>query len=278
MAALTDISDLINRATGGNSGTPENVFFHKQARVAGAAAPSTVSGRPASLWRYDGSTGPGAAPTAVAVPTNATAGALPFTNPGGGREKHLIQAWATGLVAGTLILYDRLLHQGERVGNVATAQTVGGTLTRNTDGIGNLIWLEIYTIIGTTATTVTASYTNTTPTGGRTTTAVGIGATNFREVTRCIFLPLQAGDVGVRSVETFTLAATTGTAGAMGITIAKPLAYLGVGAPGAAGWRDFTTGMPGIPVVEANACLSLLWMPGTTTAPEIFGGYSFVEK
>jgi hypothetical protein len=41
MAAITDLSDLINRQSGGNSGTPESVFFFKVPRVAGVAATAT---------------------------------------------------------------------------------------------------------------------------------------------------------------------------------------------------------------------------------------------
>lgn len=278
MAAITDLSDLINLSTGGGSAAPQNVSWFKSARIAGAAATALIAGRPASLWRYDGSYGPGAVPGAVAAPTNATAGAAPLTSPGGGRQLHLVQAWATGLVAGTLILYDRLLHIGGLSGTVTTAQTVGGTLTRNTDGAGNMIFAEVYTQIGATSTTITASYTNQAGTAGRTTTAVAFGNTGFREATRAILLPLQSGDSGVRAVASTTVLATTGTAGAFGITVAQPLAYMGIGVGGGMGWRDFVTGLPGIPSPGDDACLAFLFVPVTTTAPEFFGGYSIVEK
>lgn len=277
MAALADLSDLINRATGGSSGTPQNVFLHKQARIAGAAATALIAGRMASLWRYDGHPAGGAVPGAVAAPTNATVGALPFTDPGGGRQSWMVQAWATGLVGGTLILVDRLLHIGGLSGTVTTAQTVGGSLTRNTGGEGNMLLAEIYTQIGATSTTITASYTNQAGTTGRTTTAVAIGNTGFREVTRAILLPLQSGDTGVQAVASCTLAATTGTAGSFGITVVRPRAYVGIGAAGNPGWRDFVTGLPGIPENEAGSCLSFLWVPNNTTAPELFGGYGIVE-
>lgn len=277
MAALTDLSDLINRATGGNSGTPQNVFWHKQARAAGVAATAPIAGRPASLWTYDGQPAGGTAPGAVAAPTNATTGALPFTSPGGGRQSWMTQAWATGLVAGTVILYDRLLHISGLSGTNTAAQTVGGTLTRNTGGVGNMAMIEVYTTIGTTATTVTMEYTNQAGTTGRVSTAVAIGGTGFREVTRAIILPLQAGDTGIQAVANVDLLATTGTAGNFGVTVFNPIAYIGIGAAGNPGWRDFVTGMPGIPEIESDACLSLLWIPNTTTVPELFGGYGIVE-
>jgi hypothetical protein len=277
MAAIADLSDLINLSTGGGAAPAQANWFTKSARIAGGAATATIAGRPCSLWRYDGTPSGGAIPTTVAAPTNATAGALPFTSPGGGREAHLTQAWAVGLVAGTLILYDRLLHIGGLSGTLASAQPVGGSLTRNTGGAGNFIMAEIYTAIGSTARTVTAIYDDQDG-NPATTTAVAMGGTGFLEATRAIFLPLASGDTGVRGVTSITLSANTGTAGNFGVTVGRPLAYIGCGAPGAPGWRDFITGMPGIPTVDAGACLSLLWIPATTTAPEILGGYSIVEK
>jgi hypothetical protein len=278
MAAIADLSDYINRATGGNSGTPQNVFWHKSARIGGAAATATIVGRPATLWRYDGQPGPGAIPGAVEAPTNATAGALPFTSPGGSRQAWMTNAWATGLVGGTLILYDRLLHVGGLSGASASPQAVGGALTRNTGGVGNFAFIEIHTQIGTTGTTVTMIYDDDTGSEEVTSTAVAIGNTNFREATRVIMLPLASGDTGIRGVDSITLGVSTGTAGSIAVVVGKPVAYLGVGAPGAPGWRDYLTGLPGIPEIPTGACLSLLWFPSTVTAPEFFGGYSIVES
>ena len=282
MAAIADLSDLINRSTGGNSGTPQNVFWHKTNRIAGVVATTPIAGRMASLWRYDGFPAGGAVPTTAAVCTNATVGALPFTSPGGGRQSWMPQAWCTGLNAGTLILYDRLLHVGGLNGTLGTAQTVQGNpaspaLTRNTGGIGNMVFAEIYTALGTTARTITMDYTDDAGNPGQTSVAASIGAAGFNEVTRVIMLPLASGDRGVRAVNTVTLSGTTGAIGNFGITIARPIAYLGVGFPGAPAWRDFVSGLPGIPEIETGACLSLLWVPTTAAVPELFGGYSIVE-
>lgn len=277
MAAIVDLSDLINRSTGGNSGTPQNVFFHKAQRIAGAVPPTPIPGRPMTLWTYDGQPSAGVAPGAVAVPTNATAGSLSQASPGGGRQQWMTQVWAGGFSTGTLVLYDRLLHIGGLSATTTSAQTVGGTLTRNTGGVGNMVWVEIYTIIGTTGTTVTASYTNQAGTASRTTAAVVMGGTDFREATRVLLLPLQAGDYGIQAVASVTVLASTGTAGNFGVTVGRPLAYIGMGTPGAGGWRDYSTGLPGIPEVGSGACLAWLWYPNLASVPELFGGVSLVE-
>jgi hypothetical protein len=282
MAAITDLSDLINRQSGGNSGTPENIFFHKVPRVAGVSATNLIAGRAASLWTYDGMPAGGAVPTSGAIPNRTTTGAIPFTAPGGGRDKHLISAGISPTIAGVFLLYDRLFHIGGLSGVSIVDQSVQGSpaspaLTRNTGGAGNMVFYEIYTIIGTTTRTLTMTYTNQAGTGSQTST-INIGNTGFREVSRMQRIPLAAGDTGVQAVEKIRIDATTGIAGNFGITIAQPIAWIPVGSAGTLGWRDYTTGLPGIPVIDPNACLSLMFIPVTTTPPELFGSFATIEK
>jgi hypothetical protein len=282
MAALTDLSDLIHRLTGGSNGSPETQFWHKVPRVSGAAATVPVAGRMASAWTYDGMPAGGAVPTSAAIPDRTTTGALPFTPPGGSREKFLISAGIAPQIAGVFMLYDRLFHIGGLSGISTSDQTVQGStpspaLTRNTGGAGNIVWAEIYSIIGTTSTTLTMTYTDQDGNSGQTST-INIGATNAREVTRILRIPLAAGDTGVRAVEKVRLTATTGSVGNFGITIAQPLAWIPVGAAGAGGWRDYTTGLPGIPAIDPDACLAVAFIPAAATAPELYGANTFVEK
>ena len=107
---------------------------------------------------------------------------------------------------------------------------------------------------------------------------MNIGATGFREVTRMQRIPLAAGDSGIQAIEQIQLTATTGTVGNFGITIAQPLAWIPVGAAGTMGWRDYTTGLPGIPVINPDACLSLMYIPNSTTPTELFGSLATIEK
>jgi hypothetical protein len=207
---------------------------------------------------------------------------MPFTAPGGDREKHLISASVAATASGIYLLYDRLFHIGDLSGTSTASQTVQGdpaspALTRNTGGAGNMVWYEIYGLIGTTSRTLTVTYTNQDGTTGRTAT-INIGATGFREVSRAQRIPLDGGDSGVRSVQSVQLNGTTGTLGNFGITIARPLAWIPIGAAGTAGWRDYTTGLPGIPAIDPGACLALALVPPTTAVPELFGQMAFVEK
>jgi hypothetical protein len=282
MASLTDLSDLINRQSGGNNGTPNNLFFHKTPRTAGGAATAPITGRGCSLWTYDGMPAGGATPGAVSIPTRSTTGALPFLAATGGRDTHLIGASITPTTAGVYLLYDRLMHVSGLSGTLTTAQTVQGThpgtpaITRNTGGAGNIAWYEIYTLVGTTGTVLTMNYTD--QNGDAGTSTINIGSTGFREVTRAQRIQLAAGDTGIRSIQSVQLTATTGTAGDFGLTLAKPLAWIPVGAAGTAGWRDYTTGLPGIPVIDPDACLALMFIPSANTAPEVWGSLATIEK
>lgn len=278
MTALTDLSDVVNLMTGGNSGAPENLFYYKDARVAGAVAATPVGLRWTSLWQYEGIPSHGAAPTTVAVPDNTTAGGLKQTNPAGVKQKWLMGVTASGAQSGTLVLYDRLLHIGNLSGTVTTAQTVGGSLTRYTGGAGNQIWAEIYTQIGATGTTLTASYTNQAGTSGQTTTAVNWGNTGFREAQRMIPLQLASGDTGVQAVASVTAVASTLTAGAFGVTVVHPLAIIPIINGGAGAMRDFITGLPGPIEILPNACLAWAYWPSTTTALTIVGSVHMCEK
>jgi hypothetical protein len=282
MSAITDLSDLINRQSGGSNGNPNNLFFHKVPRVAGVAATAPIAGRGCSLWGYDGMPAGGAVPTVGAIPDRSTTGALPFVAATGGRDLHLIGASITPATAGVYLLYDRLFHIGGLSGTSTDDQTVQGStpspaLTRNTGGAGNIAWYEIYTVIGTSSTTLTMTYTDQDGNTGQT-SAINIGATGFREVSRAQRIPLAAGDAGVRAIEKVKLTGTTGAIGAFGITIAQPLALIPVGSAGTAGWRDYTTGLPGIPVPDPDACLALMFIPAAATAPEVWGCIATIEK
>ncbi len=275
MTAFADLSEYVNRMTGGNSGTPELLAWFKENRVGGAAG-VTVAGRWTSLWRFEGSPSLGATPTTVAAPDNTTDGALKQSDAGGGREKWLGSCAAYGGVqGGSLVLYDRLLHIGGLSGTVTTAQTVGGTITRNTGGVGNIMFAEINTAIGATARTITASYTDNDGNSGQTSPAVAIGGTGLAEVNRMIPIPVAAGDRGVQAVASVTLSATTGTAGNFGIVLARPLLYIPIGAAGMGQAINF---IDSIPKIDAGACLAWAFIASTTTGFSGGGMLAMVER
>lgn len=285
MAALISLSDIVNRLTGGNNGTPEHLWFFKDARLQGGTAPGApVAQRLHSLWTWAGHpSGADSAtfPTTAANPDNTTQGTLKQTNPGGSRQKWLLGTEAGATAVGAIILYDRLLHSGGLDGTNITAQTVGGTLSRyttSTEATGNQIWVEIYQDVGVTATTIQASYTNAAGTTGRTTTLTTFGGTGWKEANRIIPLSLQAGDSGVQAVASVTVTATTGTVGNFGVTIARPLVMIPVTQAGSSFIRDGIAGVPAVPEIKTNAALAIAFWANTTTIPQIFGGIHMIES
>lgn len=239
---------------------------------------TSVAGRLHDLWI----TAPdaGATPTTAAVPDRATTGAIGQRNPAA--DLKLIAAKIASAGIGTYMLVDRLSHQGGLSGTVTTAQTTNlptAALTRYTSGVGVMMALQIYTQIGATGTTVTCSYTNQAGTNGRTSQATDFGAASFRELNRLIIMPLQEGDTGVRSVESVTVLATTGTAGNFGVTLFRPILLMSTPVSGQLFEWDGLLNLGGqTPDIVDNACLSLLAMPATTTSGIVQGQLRFAEN
>lgn len=280
MAAITDLDDLINRMTGGASGTPEQIFWFKDNRLYSNSQPfSTGASAPTSLWNYAGIPSHADLPGAVAAPTNATDGSLKQASPGGGRQKWLLNTIAGGTSAGTVVLYDRLLHISGLNGTLTTDQTVGGSITRYTgsESVGNQIWIEINTAVGVTATQITANYNNQND-DPKTTKAMPFGGGGYNEAQRIIPLSLADGDTGVRSVTSVKLAATTGTAGNFGVVIARPLAMISCYNQGLASMCDMITGLPSIREIKSDACLALmLWANAGSVGVVAAGSLSMIE-
>jgi hypothetical protein len=281
MSSLTSLSDLVQQLT--TSGVADVDYWYKSGLRLGAAPTAPVVGRWTSLWLYDGNPGgasavPGTTPE---LPTNTTTGTIDVDPaPTGGKQRWLLSLSATGLTSGTVLLYDRLMQQGGLSGTVTGAQAVSGILTRynnNSTCLGNQIWAEIYTAVGATGTTITATYKNQANVLS-TTQPVTFGGTGFNEQGRMIQLPLAAGDSGVQQVVSCTIAASTLTAGSYGITVGHPLTYVYLPLPGVGGARDLISGAPGIVEIMPNACLSLAWLAGTTTVPQLFGYHVAVDK
>ncbi|MDQ1446808.1 MAG: hypothetical protein QOI20_3272 [Acidimicrobiaceae bacterium] len=202
-------------------------------------------------------------PTTAATCDRTTNGAIGQRNPASGSLFGWVRSWyMSNNLAGTLMLADRLAHISGLSGTVTTAQTVSTpALTRYTTGDRVIACVEIYTAVGATATTLTISYTNQAGTAGRTSQPIDFGATNNNAAGRMFFVSLQQGDTGVRSVQSVTLAGTTGTAGNFGVTLLRPLLCLPV-----LNAQDY--GMSGLPFrelgmhmpqIQTDACLQLLF-------------------
>jgi hypothetical protein len=166
---------------------------------------------------------------------------------------------------------------GTQSGTHTVTGQLGAQLSRYTDGLGVELWIEILTQIGASATTVQAAYLDE-GSNASNTVAATIGGTSFREKARIIRLPRGAGDKGILSASTITLAATTGTAGNIAVVFAKPLCELEIVKGGVAAFRSFMQGQPGPIEILTNACLAFSWIAGVTAVPNVSGFLHMVEK
>lgn len=288
---INDLSDLINLASG--TGAPEVTYFHKKGLIAGAS-PGNTQNAFHSLWLYDGCPAAGAAPSTAAVPTNATNGALKQATSAASTKKRMTSISvgnqtdqnAGGLSAlGTFVVYDRLSHQGGLSGTSTSGQTTNlptAALTRRTTGVGVEAWLEIYTAIGGSGTTVTISYTDDAGNTGNTSPSRAFGGTSLSGQSLLAPIPLAAGDKGVRAVASVTLAGSTGVAGNFGVTLVYPFVALPITFPGILASSSFIL-KPGGPFdlgATSDACLAFAWLNNNNAgiAPNPFGITYFVEK
>ena len=236
---------------------------------------SQTSGRLASYWRSAGQPTTGTTPTTSAVCNNTTTGALPLGTLNGTNVWYMAGAEMTSSVAQAMVVCDRLVHHGNASGTVTTAQTVGTTIpSRAGNGDGVQAYVEIYTATGATGVNATISYTNQSGTAGRTSGAVAIpsspGANNLFGP-----FPLQTGDTGIQSVQSVTLSATTGTAGAFGITLLRRVAGLNISAANGfdrIGYSDIS-----LPLLGTDPCLFMVALATATTTGNLLGSIAVAQ-
>lgn len=211
---------------------------------------------------------PGTNPsTAVALDYTGANGLSSHDHPPAGSRLMIaggMLGYNSGGTSATMMLVDRLSHQGGLVGNVDTLQTTNlptAALTRYTDGVGVWCGMHFYSTIGSTDVTITFLYTNQAGTGSRTGT---ISYVSTPVVDAMSLMQMEAPDTGVRSVESIQLDVTSGSAGNMGITLFKPLSLIGGGnfgetADQIAGWNE---------PIDSEAHLELL---GCWASTEVVG-------
>jgi hypothetical protein len=240
------------------------------------ASLTTTAGRFYSLWKATGTPAAGSTPAtgAGAAPDRSTGGAIKFTNPSGSNKKHLLRFGLGGASAAVFKLVDRLVHTSGLSGTSTSAQTINSTaLTRRTDGVGVQAAIEVYSQLGGTSVTATISYTNQDGTASRSGTCT-IPTTALAGE----FIPfdLQSGDTGVRSIQTLTLSASTGTAGDFGVTLYYELATMASNA-NFYEERDMVLQLSNMPELKSGSCLALVALALTTSIGDKFGVIGMAE-
>lgn len=215
---------------------------------------------------------------------------------GGTATKHLLtmsaQTAGATTVPITLLLVDLLGSYARIDGNTASALTLANTLTlpRYTDGTGVMAYSVVApATTGASAHNLLMTYTNQANVNTRNmpqTVAATVSAVNshiYHSGTAANnigpFLPLQAGDTGIRSVQTWQQTAANGTASTFtNLVLCKPIMELQVTTQFLLSERDMLNQFPSLPMIQesgatSNACLSWLAYAGAATpaATNFFG-------
>ncbi len=235
----------------------------------------TVAGRPFSTFYLPGTPGAAVAPTpgiGGAVLTS-YAGQLPFTNPGAGNS-YLARFVGQVTQPGTLILCDRLWHNSGINITIATEQTFTASAqipARDANGTNNglsvFAGIEVSTVTGAGAPTLTLKYTNQAGSTGK------IGVNSVTTVASSLpgtFYPigLAAGDTGVQKAESLTLSATW-TSGTIHTVLYRELARLEITNANTPNALDLLTG--GFTQLYDNTVPFVIFLPSTTTTSNISG-------
>lgn len=239
-----------------------------------ALSGTLVAGRPWTPFYTAGIPGAAVAPTPgmSGAALTSYAGQIPI--PAASGNTHLARfSGVSSAQGGALLLCDRLWHQSGIVVTTTTAQTINSVAwpardkNGSTNGEGVYIALEVSTATGAGASVVSISYTNSAGTAGRT-GAMVLAYAASSGIGTFYFFALQAGDTGVRSVQTYTSTISM-TSGVVRLVAYRVMAQLELPAAGINGVTDPLTG--GLPREYDTSVPFLVYIPQTTTTTQLTG-------
>lgn len=223
----------------------------------------------------------------MAIPTVASSGGktynqstagvgFPKWTANGATTTYIGRVGATFATAGTLHLYGLLWACSGFSGIVTTAQAVtgfSGMPTRNANGVGCEIWIGCSTATGATASNMTVQYTNELGVSGRSTVSTAHIAS--MPAFRMYQVPLQSGDLGVQSIQSITLSASTVTAGNLWVMIMDRYASISAPIVNISNVADFAT--LGLPKIYDESCVMFVHQATATSSGVIMGSMSILQ-
>ena len=263
--------------------TGRNIQFYKS----GTASDAIAYGY--SYWKDSGFPGvwapgtPGINGRVTDGTAVADAGCLPLWTPTGGL--YITSASLTSTTLHTFTLWDVVWVNSGIAVTTTTAQAIttptlpARDLNGSTDGAGYMIGL-VTTTANTNAAAIsnsTVTYTNSAGTGSRTATlnanAAGDNIPATPVIGTAVWFALAAGDSGVRSIQSVTLATSLG-GGAVSLIIARPVLTIAPALTNVAIMQDYDS--PGVRLWNGS---NLQWMAKTsaTTATTINGSIVVTE-
>jgi len=158
--------------------------------------------------------------------------------------------------------------------SVTSPTWVARDASASTSGAGVFLALECSSATGNAGaiTNTTVSYTNSAGTAGRTATLASFPATAVQGT--WVPLSLQAGDVGVRSVQSITLG-TSYVSGQVHLVAFRFIADLALPLTNVANTANFTT--LGLPTIWDNSALQLVYWPAGTALGAVAGSVTYAQ-
>lgn len=283
MSGFNNYSGLINALSNGQS----TLFSFRKAPIQTTAT---------NIW-FDLSMSPGnpvpnyyaAAPlSATALTQSGDGGLFHGANVGTTQSKHLFNFQAmvttpTTAVPLPIIIQDYLLYYPFCDMSSIDVQAANNTntLPRYANGNGVQIMAVEVASQSTGGAIFTVNYTNSAGVAGRVTpsikcntqTSIGTIITSAAATASCVgpYLPLQAGDSGVQSIQSVTFDGTD--VGLVTLVLVKPLATLYINDITAPTEKNFATGYLGLlPKIYNDAYINMICLPsGTISGANIFG-------
>lgn len=283
-AGFASISDALARASAGN-GQLLNGNIAK-------TGPTGVSNVASSLWRVGSMPAAGgagsAAPGGRAL-TDATTGAMAFTNPSSG-TLHLTGAdFSASVINNALLLYDRIFDVAKTMNSTATEAVTGvpsryqSTTSTDADYIGgNFLMIEV----GGTALAATAhnwtvcTYTdqaNAASTLPSVTGNSGAIVDRLDQPVNTWFCPLESGDVGIKALTQMQCSAAVAT-GAINFVIGHPIGVMSFPVINSLLPFDWLTNRLQAPRIFDDAALALLELPKPSTTATTYNGMIYATS
>lgn len=215
--------------------------------------------------------------------TSADAGSLPIWTPTG--NLFISKASLNSSVLHAFWIFDVMWVNTGLVVTTTTAQTISmptlpaRDFTGTTNGEGCMVGL-VFTAASTNAAAIsnsTLSYTNSDGTSGRTATLVNLAGENIPAtpvIGTTVWFSLQAGDNGVRSVQSITLGTSLVT-GSVSLVVARPIVQISPALVNVATTSEFDA--PGIRIYNGSTLL-LFAKTSTTTATAVNGSLVITER
>lgn len=242
-----------------------------------AGIPYRTGGTFSSSWTVAGFPVAGATPPSGngEIPTRTTTGALNFVQASGSNNLYIAEISGISTANCSLIIYDRLWHNSGFSFNITASQNINTppTLTRpDSLGDGVELWGQVYSNSGTTASTITATYTNSDGVTGRSATYAKPGSALVAG--EMFPFTLVSGDRGVRTVSSVQLSAGTGTAGNFGLVLLRRIIEIPLIAltPIKRNFYYF-----GFRDIHPDACLTFMFLWTTSSTRNVNITLNFIE-